>query len=546
MALSAGAIGDVRNGGSATHAAFFNPSNNNFATDLIAASATGNSPVVSSASYSFVAGDVGHFLFVKSGTNWNPGWYPILSVSGGLATIDASIGAAIRYATQLVAPGPNTVAGVATVASPTGGTWGIDYSQQTSPRIAYTDMVIGGTTTQFTSAANPVAKNLVGNHIQVVSGTGFTVGVFEVVSTSGTTATCDRSLGTAASTGGNSNLGGAFGHPGSWSQYRVDGMIGFIKYSATTYDITSSTAAINGGRVVYGAQNKLIGWDTVRSVTNRDANRPTIKSTVASITMVSNVDGFARKVTLRNLILDGNSQTSNNGLSCSDTVAAYNVCVKRCPGNGFTSLRDGWKCEADQCGTGFLTPIFVRFCTSRRNTSHGFNASGASCSLEHCIAAGNGGNGFTTALFYGSFSHCTSYGNTGAGFLGAGDDRGSYWYRCVAYGNGTYGWDTYSTQGNSWLIQCAGGANTTANVRDASVTLEDFVTLTADPFVNAAGGDFSLNNVAGGGAALRWISQGFPGISTTHIGDLGAVQHQETAGGGGAPMIGSRIGGVLL
>ena len=43
--------------------------------------------------YSFVAGDVGSLLFIKSGTNWIPGWYPIASVLAGVATLNAAIGA---------------------------------------------------------------------------------------------------------------------------------------------------------------------------------------------------------------------------------------------------------------------------------------------------------------------------------------------------------------------------------------------------------------------------------------------------------------------
>src|SRR6185369_12331568 len=112
----------------------------------------------SSASYNFQAGDVGHLLFIGAGTNWTVGFYPIVSVAANAATLDASIGAACSI--QAVA---NTVAGVATVASPTSGTWSVCYVRSAAAGISYTDMVIGGTTTTYTSAANPVGKNLVGN-----------------------------------------------------------------------------------------------------------------------------------------------------------------------------------------------------------------------------------------------------------------------------------------------------------------------------------------------------------------------------------------------
>lgn len=60
------------------------------------------------------------------------------------------------------------------------------------------------------------------------------------------------------------------------------------------------------------------------------------------------------------------------------------------------------------------------------------------------------------------------------------------------------------------------------------------VTLTADPFTNKAGGDYSLNSVAGGGAACRaaGFPGAFPGGTTTGYLDVGAVQHQDAGGGG--------------
>jgi hypothetical protein len=119
-----------------------------FPTDGAATLATSSAPVFTSASYTFVAGDVGAFIYIKSGTNWTAGWYPIASVSGGAATLTASIGAAVLDTNK----GLNTAAGCATTASPTAATWGIDYSQSATSRLTFTDMVIGGTTTQFTSA----------------------------------------------------------------------------------------------------------------------------------------------------------------------------------------------------------------------------------------------------------------------------------------------------------------------------------------------------------------------------------------------------------
>jgi hypothetical protein len=63
------------------------------------------------------------------------------------------------------------------------------------------------------------------------------------------------------------------------------------------------------------------------------------------------------------------------------------------------------------------------------------------------------------------------------------------------------------------------------------------VTMTGDPFNNAASSDFSLNNTASAGAACR--SAGWPGrigalgaTAGTNYMDIGALQAQPSAGGG--------------
>ena len=52
------------------------------------------------------------------------------------------------------------------------------------------------------------------------------------------------------------------------------------------------------------------------------------------------------------------------------------------------------------------------------------------------------------------------------------------------------------------------------------------------PFTNAAGGDYSLNNTAGQGAACR--SVGFSGTAPfgTGYNDIGPLRHQDPTGGG--------------
>lgn len=77
---------------------------------------------------------------------------------------------------------------------------GTDYSQQDSPQITFTDLVIGATTTQLTSALTPFLSAHVGNIVNVTSGTGFTTGRYQVVSVSPTYTWLNRAGWTLVST----------------------------------------------------------------------------------------------------------------------------------------------------------------------------------------------------------------------------------------------------------------------------------------------------------------------------------------------------------
>lgn len=199
MALANGtvfAIQDTATTGN-VNGAGFNPANANFPTDLAATSANTASPVVTSATYSFVAGDVGAWIYIKTGTNWTPGWYQIASVSAGAATLSAAIGAAVLSFSVQGVTTYNTIVGCATTASPTAGTYGVDYSQQDTAKInAIADFAAVGASTTLTSVTAGFTPVMVGNFFhQTTTGTGAfgLVGWYEIVSYSNaTTVVLDR------------------------------------------------------------------------------------------------------------------------------------------------------------------------------------------------------------------------------------------------------------------------------------------------------------------------------------------------------------------
>lgn len=200
------------------NAAGFNPGNSNMLTDLACDTGTGNtaSPVVSSASYNFAAGDVDHWVYIKSGTNWTPGWYKIASVASNKATLNGTIGQAQVYSFGLKAP--STVVGCATTGTPTGGTFTIDYSQADTAIATATDLTCTAASTTVVSASAAFTPVMVGNymHPTALTGTGALVGWYEIVSyTNATTLVLDRTPtnGVNNITAGTYYVGGA----GRWN-----------------------------------------------------------------------------------------------------------------------------------------------------------------------------------------------------------------------------------------------------------------------------------------------------------------------------------------
>lgn len=558
MAFSSTATLIVRPSGNDANGGGFNPGNVNMATDLATDTNTANtnSPVVSSASYNFVAGDVGARLFVKAAANWLSGWYTIASVAANKATLTASVGNATIY-NGTYASGTNTVynvnnfiSGAANYAQGcakdnsatlTGGTWSIDYSNQNAAQIAYTDMVIGVTTTTYTSVANPVSKNLVGNYINVVSGTGFTVQRVEIVSTATITATCDKSLGTTGSTGGNGNLGGALASPG---------MAGGVKIASNkifmltgTYTVSVNTINVSNGKVddsLGGTAASPTVWEGFGTIPKDLGAKPTIKcdAVLTGITLF-NVSG--NHVNAINFIVDGNSQATLTGLSTSQSLfLAYLVDAKNCTtrgivGGGGVIVR----CTATTCsGTAAIdvSAGMAVFCEAYANTITGFLVAaggGAHC----CVASANSGGssfGFAVTGNGGEFLNgCVAYNNGSHGFNVA--TTVATLSNCLAEANAGYGYSGTAT-GEALLLNCGAYNNTSGAINPAIISWPaiNFVTnSTGSFFTNPGSGDFSLNNTANQGALAR--ATGFPGVmprgtSTGYV-DIGAIQHQDSGGG---------------
>lgn len=437
----------------------------------------------------------------------------------------------------------------------TSGVPGTDYSQQDAAQVAYTDLVIDPTTnTNCTSVATPFTAAHVGNVINVTGGTGFTVQRTQIISVSTGIATCDKSLGTLASTGGTGNLGGGLATIGTAGLLPlVAGNIIWIKYHATNvYSSTSTTANVANGRlsVTVGTATLPVvirGYD----VTHGDVtgNRPTLRWGVnaTSTGLITHSGGHI----ISNIIIDGNrlNFTLTRGMSLSGTGIVDNVKVMGFNTGGIlvsSATHIVSNCE--------FTDVSV---------NSAFNLTGASqeCNLINCYFHDNGSDAVTssqparlivmgctfdtttgvhisspaTASDSPVVTNCTFYNATGNAVL-LQVDAPAVFTNCVFESNGTYGIATSAAGTADSLVMrnCAFYNNGTAPYDSTKVLARnvsgEILNTTGTFFVDGPNQLFAPNATANQGALIRNIAVTLPGGLVTYR-DLGSIQHQDSGGG---------------
>jgi len=444
------------------------------------------------------------------------------------------------------------------------GATGTDYSQQDSAQVSYTDLTVdASTSTRVTSAANPFTAAHVGNVINISSTSPWTAGYYEVVSVAGSVATLDRSPAAVGTAGGVGKLGGATNSPETIAGAVVSSNVVWIK--SGTYNVV---AAYFTATTVNPSPTSPRGRISGYAATRGDSGRATLKCVGAYVWQGSycirtgngwdveqiDADGAGnawspfyigqRCSVTRCKALNGRS----NGINVS-SVSTIQACEVTGMTGGLGAISGG------QYGVILENYVHDNACpgivTSNTNVIRGnivANNTGASsdgiqvsnfCQVIGNTVYGNGGHGlnetaaenFPNAVQGNIFANNGGYG---AVFASVAGNRATSLNDGNAYYNNTGG---TRLNGNDTTVnpQFVGGAY--ANPRDKI--------LTATPFMNAASGDFRLNDNAGGGAACRGVGlpATWPGSSVAGYPDLGAAQHQDTAsaGTGGGRVIGSPV-----
>ena len=265
---------------------------------------------------------------------------------------------------------------------------GTDYTQQNAAQFSFTDLVLV-TSTTVTSVSHSFISTDVGNCVNIISGTGFTSGFYEIISVSSGTATLDRSAGTPSSIAGVWAEGGALASP-----------------------VTATIGAENGvGGITYfpaGQKFWLMSSGTFTQTSTlyiQGQGDPQISSSLAYIgyTTARGDGGFFSWTTATNstpLITLGfyngsNIQFSNISFSNTASVRSYMVTQNGCCASNvqfFNDIFDGFSTAIDNSSQGGMPFTSIISSEIKNSISDGIQ-SNQSLNVIGCYIHNNGGNG---------------------------------------------------------------------------------------------------------------------------------------------------------
>lgn len=439
--------------------------------------------------------------------------------------------------------------------------------------IAYTDIVVGVTTTNVSSVTRPFIAADVGNVFKGITQTGSaTLGRFQILSVTAGVAALDRSAGTSAGVFTSAVLGGslltiqeginaAFINAGAIADCRV-----YVKkatYAATIALITAGSVSASGYR------QRIIGYNITHGddPTPQSGNQPIYA--VGSGAGVKGISITTSGFSIENITIDGTASGGTQGTQGITTASGnfltiYNVKIKNfsgeallanAPPTGGGSLSYS---EITGCGgtNGVIVPgaagFNILYNWIHKNTKTAiYNPGALSIAIVGNLITNNSGASTDGILFsYGDFiAENTIYGNGRDGIRGTGNiydtSIGIVITNNIIAKNGGFGINSPTSPAaplaNSRLNYNAYYSNTSGNYGNLAAGNND-VQISTNPFnssdanlASETSPDWGLNNTSGAGLSLRALAgpANPPGlINTTSYRDIGFPQHQDSGGGG--------------
>lgn len=532
MALSAYAIWEVRSLGNDNNSGGFDP-NATMKSTLSSSNGTSSTPTVTASDYTFVSGDIGYHLYIKSGTSWTPGWYLISSISSGSAVLNAASGQFIKANSVL-----SSSNGIGSTNSLSSGTWAIDYSQNNSARVSFTDLYLNSTTT-CSSVANPITSAMIGNTIRIISGSGFTAGVYVINSTSGVIAQLDSAAGTSLSSNGVANLGGAFGTGYTGLSSSI-----YLNSYGIVYIKADGTYEVNGLSILFGGSSSphIVGYGTYRT----DKQRPVFSLIGPNTSVFRRWDGTFTKMS--NVEFNGNNNISSYAFAFTNNQpysTVTNCIFKNMTGSYGSGIQSRFCVFDNTVGPGGV----YDYCIFANKPNHYTIFNSASLISNSIIFKNTVSNDFTwqnpnnfyyamiknniihelygAGYFVGAYNNCSG----GVGLNAAitfvmnniVSDINGFTVRPVC----GYAPQPFLLDTNAYYLNRGGAGTTIYNsyATDKFIGVNE-IFLTKSPFRNANNGDFTLNEDIGGGKEVRYDSTPLTLLdtSTKQNKDLGPYQ----------------------
>jgi hypothetical protein len=436
------------------------------------------------------------------------------------------------------------------------GSSGTDYSQQNSAQYALTGVTSAGSgNTVLTAAA---AADMVGNGARTVSGTNFVVDIYQVlsvvvgVSITFATNNAGTSICSGVGAAGVINIGGALdsiasintrvinsttqGSNGNTIYFKATGTLAF---TATQLNFDLKSYALIGYTTTRGDNGQATITTATNSVFLFEAGNAGVQWQFYNIKMTSTASTKAAAIEdgnsiyyllCQNCTFDGPKYALETTVT-THHVAFFNCEIKNCSNHGM---------NLEQVATKVVG------CYIHDNTGDGIHTNGTAnggisgeLTVINSVIKSNGGNGITLSDSDGNaaISLCLEssaiINNTGDGIKAGGTSFSQMLGLINNIIDSNGGWGINCGALTSLLVFPYGGSNafgsgSTANTsgnRNNFPALSGDITLTADPFTNRSGADFSLNSTSGGGTACK--GAGFPGIliagGTGHS-DIGPLQ----------------------
>ena len=378
---------------------------------------------------------------------------------------------------------------------------GTDYSQQDAAELSLTDCATASAgSTTLTSSTGGFTAAMVGNTINISSGTNITAGFYEITGYTDTnTVTIDRAPddGVGGISGATGKVGGAL----AWPQ---DGVVQYNKVwiKSGTYTLTNTTQGAANGPIYVNQTNTGCSFEGYEN-TRGDLGTPPVFSAgsqnPSSLTGIIHTGTQFAGCHIINIKVDGVDKTRNwMGISAAD----YRNTVAHC--------------EAINCNRGFSGNNNRILFSKASFCVYGIKSFEAEFCIAHDCDTG-------IDVYTNEGSHCLAYNCTTGFYLSGGGDL----YRCIADNCSSYGIYHYASYGNSLECLATNSAtgiyfrgtalssyrnyyynNTTNETYQSSNPANRYVnndstSITTSPYVDQANDNYTLNTDATGGKVIQ-------------------------------------------